>query len=57
VDLAVDAGVERLALFHHNPERSDAELDQLVETGRAMAKKRGASLEILGAAEGLTLTV
>jgi phosphoribosyl 1,2-cyclic phosphodiesterase len=57
VDLAVDAGVERLAIFHHNPEHSDAQLDELVNTGRAMAKERGAKLEILAAAEGLTLTV
>jgi phosphoribosyl 1,2-cyclic phosphodiesterase len=57
VALAVDAEVDRLALFHHSPDRSDAELDRLVEEGRALVKKRGARVEILAAAEGLTLTV
>jgi len=49
--------VDRLTLFHHSPERSDAEVDKLLEECRALAKKRGAKLEVLAAAEGLTLTV
>ena len=57
VALALDAEVERLALFHHSPERSDAEVDSLVEECRAMVKRRGAKLEVVAAAEGLTLTV
>jgi phosphoribosyl 1,2-cyclic phosphodiesterase len=55
--LAIDAGVDRLALFHHRPERSDADVDRLVEQARQLAKERGSRLEILAAAEGLTLTV
>ena len=54
---AIDAEVDRLTLFHHSPERSDAEVDKLLEECRALAKKRGAKLEVLAAAEGLTLTV
>jgi ribonuclease BN (tRNA processing enzyme) len=57
VALAVDAGVDRLALFHHSPERSDAEVDRLVEEGRAIVKKRGSKVEVLAAAEGVTLQV
>lgn len=57
VALAVDAGVDRLALFHHSPERSDAEVDRLVEEGRALVKKRGSKVEVLAAAEGVTLQV
>ena len=57
VALAIDAGVERLALFHHSPYRTDAEVDALVEECRALVKERGATLEVLAAAEGLTLTV
>jgi hypothetical protein len=53
----VDAGVDRLALFHHSPERSDAEVDRLVEEGRALVKKRGSKVEVLAAAEGVTLQV
>ncbi len=62
VDLAVEAGVETLVLFHHKPERTDAEVDQWTETCRTLvaerAKCRGAAPpEVIAAAEGLTLTV
>jgi phosphoribosyl 1,2-cyclic phosphodiesterase len=57
VALAIDAGVDRLALYHHSPDRSDAELDRLVEECRAIVRQRGVTLEVLAAAEGLTLTV
>jgi phosphoribosyl 1,2-cyclic phosphodiesterase len=57
VDLALDAGARRLLLFHHHPERSDSALDEQVAACRRRAGDRGASLEILAAAEGMTLTV
>lgn len=57
VDLAIDAGVETLVLFHHKPERHDDDVDALVATARARAAARGAPLHVLAAAEGLTLTV
>ena len=37
VQLAIDAGVRRLFLFHHDPTHDDQQLDQIVETARAMA--------------------
>lgn len=55
--LALDAGVERLVLFHHSPERTDEEIDMHVAACRAEVARRGARLEVLAAAEGLTLTV
>jgi len=56
VQLALDAGVGRLVLYHHNPERSDAEIDERVAECRALVAQRHAALEVLAAAEGLTLT-
>src|SRR5262249_33871023 len=53
VDFAVAAGVKRLALFHHDPLRDDAALDQLVESCRRRAVAGG--LEIFAAAEGQTI--
>ncbi len=38
--LALDAGVARLGLFHHNQERSDQALDQMVEDCRNRAAGR-----------------
>ena len=57
VELALEAEVERLVLFHHHPERSDDEVDRCVDTCRAMIARRGGRLEVVAAAEGLTLQV
>jgi len=57
VNLALEANVEQLLLFHHKPERSDDEVDRRVEECRALAKRRGGRLDVFAAAEGMTLTV
>jgi phosphoribosyl 1,2-cyclic phosphodiesterase len=56
VELALDAGVDTLVLFHHKPERTDDEVDQRAAECRAIAEQRGKRLRIVAAAEGLTLT-
>ena len=53
VDFALAAGVKRLALFHHDPLRDDAALDQLVESCRRRAAAGG--LHVFAAAEGQTI--
>ena len=53
VDFSLSAGVKRLALFHHDPLRDDAALDQLVETCRQRAVAGG--LDVFAAAEGQTI--
>ena len=55
VDLALEAGVETLVLFHHKPERSDDDVDRHTDACRALAHRRGGTLEIIAAAEGLSL--
>lgn len=57
VTLAERAGVRRLYLFHHAPERSDDELDRAVERLRDDVARRGGTLEVHAAAEGQELTV
>jgi phosphoribosyl 1,2-cyclic phosphodiesterase len=58
VECAVRAGVKRLALFHYDQDYSDRQVDQLIDRGRRMLDERGATgIEIVGAAEGLTLTL
>jgi phosphoribosyl 1,2-cyclic phosphodiesterase len=52
VRLAEDGGVRRLLLFHHDPTRSDQELDGIVSRLRDQALARGSGLEIEAAAEG-----
>ena len=52
VDYAVAAGAQRLALFHHDPLRSDEALDRLVEICRRRAGAAGSGLQVFAAAEG-----
>ena len=53
VDVATKAGAKALALFHHDPSRSDADLDRLTNVARARGAASG--LEVFAAAEGLTI--
>jgi phosphoribosyl 1,2-cyclic phosphodiesterase len=56
VDSAVRARVKRLALFHYDQDYTDQDVDDLVTRGRRQLDARGAGqIEILGAAEGLTV--
>jgi phosphoribosyl 1,2-cyclic phosphodiesterase len=57
VDLALDADVQRLVLFHHHPERTDAAVSEQVAVCQKRVRERGARLEVLAAEEGTTLTV
>lgn len=50
-----DAGVKRLALTHYDPLRDDAAVDRILEEVRQRLRGDGSSLEVVGAAEGLTL--
>ena len=53
VDVAVAADVARLALFHHDPTRTDEAVDDLVERARTRATAVGFPGEVFAAAEGV----
>lgn len=53
IDICRQAGVRRLALFHHAPERSDEEVDEMVLQAKAEAAHSAPGLEIIAAFEGL----
>lgn len=59
VRLAQEAGVRRLALFHHHPARTDTALEQLLELCKREAGLTGVSggPDVFMAAEGTTLAV
>jgi ribonuclease BN (tRNA processing enzyme) len=57
VELALEARVGTLVLFHHKPERLDEDLDRLLEECRAQVQERGAALKVVAAAEGMTLEI
>jgi CheY-like chemotaxis protein/phosphoribosyl 1,2-cyclic phosphodiesterase len=52
VDYAVAARAKRLALFHHDPLRSDEALDRLLAVCRERLAAAGSELEVFAAAEG-----
>ena len=53
--LARRASVKKLVLFHHAPEHSDGEVDQILQNTKDLARKD--TLEIVAASEGCTLEV
>ena len=57
VDLAMEAGVKRLGLFHHDPNRSDEEIDRQVDWCREYTLKTGSPLECFACSEGMDLKV
>ena len=57
VDVAIDAGVKRLGLLHHDPERSDDEVDRHLAWCRNYIAERQSSLECFACAEGTTFEV
>lgn len=56
VRVARESGARRLCMFHHDPWRSDDDLDALVEGARRLIAG-GPTTEVMAAAEGTTLEV
>lgn len=52
VSLALDAEVQTLVLFHHDPSHDDEMVDTMVESARDLVTQRGSDLEVAGAQEG-----
>jgi phosphoribosyl 1,2-cyclic phosphodiesterase len=55
ITVCQNAGAKTLALFHHAPDRSDAEVDTMLDGARAQAVVHAPKLEIVAAFEGLDL--
>ena len=57
ISMAVDAGVRKLILFHHDPTHDDQTIDKMVQTARKLAAKSKSHLEVEGAREGAEMTL
>ena len=55
VETAIASRARRLVLFHHDPERSDEELNRLVVEYRRSGREHGLDIDL--AKEGLTVTI
>lgn len=56
VELATEAGVKRLVMFHHEPEHDDGALDAVLSAAQRAAARRG-SVEVVAAQEGMKLSL
>ena len=52
VSLALEAEVQTLLLFHHDPSHDDAMVDTMVKSARELAANSGRPLEVAGAQQG-----
>jgi phosphoribosyl 1,2-cyclic phosphodiesterase len=57
IDVAVEAKVGRLVLYHHDPDRSDDALDQIEHEAQERARSLLPGLEVVAASEGLELEI
>lgn len=57
LNLALEAGVKSFGLFHHNQERSDEQIDKMVEDCKSIIKERGSKMECFAVAQDMVLEV
>jgi phosphoribosyl 1,2-cyclic phosphodiesterase len=57
IETALRVRARRLALFHFDQDYSDRDVDQMLERGRHDLHRRRSQLELLAAAEGLTIRI
>jgi phosphoribosyl 1,2-cyclic phosphodiesterase len=57
IEICQDAGAKTLALFHHAPERSDAEVDAMLADARRVSAGAARDLQVIAAYEGLDVAL
>lgn len=57
ISLALDAGIRKLILFHHDPTHDDDMIDKMLQTARKLAAKSESYLEVEAAREGAEMTI
>lgn len=57
IDLATEAAVKQLVLFHHDPDRTDDDLDHQTDHCRSLIAKTGVDVECRAAFEGMEIEV
>jgi phosphoribosyl 1,2-cyclic phosphodiesterase len=57
VKIALAANVRTLVLFHHDPVHDDDFIDHIVDAAKKLSWQAGSNMKIIGAAEGLSLSL
>ncbi|OGQ45806.1 MAG: metal-dependent hydrolase [Deltaproteobacteria bacterium RIFCSPLOWO2_02_44_9] len=55
LNLALEAGVKRFGLFHHNQERTDEQVDRMVEDCRKIIREKGSDMECFAVAKDMVI--
>lgn len=54
---AVRANVQRLAIFHHDPQHDDAAVDRMIAHAQHLIRNMGGTVECFGAQEGMEIVL
>jgi phosphoribosyl 1,2-cyclic phosphodiesterase len=57
VDLAMEAGVKRFGIFHHDPDRTDDDLDRQLDYCRELIRRAGSPVDCFACAEGMVISI
>ncbi|MFO7568961.1 MAG: MBL fold metallo-hydrolase [Smithellaceae bacterium] len=57
INLALDAGVRQLGLFHHNQDRRDVQIDEMVRLGHQLIRKRKSQLDCFAVRQGMKMSL
>ncbi len=57
VKIALAANVKTLVLFHHDPVHDDQFVDQIVDAAKKLSWQAGSTMKIIGATEGMNLSL
>ncbi len=57
LELAVDAGVKHVVLFHHDPDRTDDAVDRIQAEARVWLQAQAPQIQCTAAFEGLSITL
>jgi len=57
INLAIKAKVKRLGLIHHDPDRTDDDLDRQVDLCKSEIKKMGSDLDCFACSEGMEISL
>ncbi len=55
IDLAIEAGVKNLGIFHHDPDRTDTEIDNKMNLCKDYIIKQGSSLKCFACVDGMQI--
>lgn len=57
LDLAIEAGVEKFGMFHLNQERTDSDVDEIVDTCRQIISAKGNNLDCFAVSGSITFNL